>query len=410
MGRKGKFSDLADIKQVLDYVDEKKLYPDIYPIESAVDTEVLVNGKKNLMFTSNNYLGLATHPKMKKAAIEAIEKYGVGSTGSRLLSGNLKIHIDLERKLAELKGGEAAIVFPSGFATNLGTISGLMNIIKVLPSDFLKGKSVILSDELNHASIIDGCRQSKQKVVVYKHVDMRHLEELLKKFQNKRKLIVTDSIFSMDGDIAPLDKIAALAKKYNSMVMIDEAHAIGVLGENNMGAKEHFHLKTPEDITITMGTLSKAVSSMGGYIVGSKELTQYLRVAARPYMFSTAMLPAASAGAIAALEIMSSSEGKALKKKLWENVAYMSNGLKKIGFDTMGSCTQIIPILIGSDQDAITATRMYFDHGILAPCVRWPAVPKNTARIRLTVTSNHTKKQIDTLLNVSEAVYKKLFT
>jgi 8-amino-7-oxononanoate synthase len=399
-------SGMEEIRQILDYADKHDLYPDIKVISSAVEPEVIIDGKKFLMFSSNNYLGLATHPKVKEAAIKATQKYGTGSTGSRLLSGNINIYLELEKKLADFKKGEDAIVFPTGFAANLGTISAIMDPLKVTFFSFFQRQGVVLSDELNHASIIDGCWLSKQKIVIYKHRDVNHLESLLKKYKKRRKLIVTDSVFSMDGDVAPLDKISELAKKYNATTMIDEAHATGVLGENGRGATEHFGLKVSEDISIIMGTLSKAIGSCGGYVVGSKELIKYLRVAARSYMFSTAMPPAAAAAAIAAIDIIQSD--RSFLKKMWDNVHYLKRGFEKMGFNTLGSESSIIPILIGKDEDAIRISRMFFEKNIFAPCVRWPAVARNIARIRFTVTSSHTKEQISCLINTAKLIKEKL--
>lgn len=386
---------IGPIEDILKYVDKNDLYPDTRIISSSVEPEVIIDGNKVLMFASNNYLGLANKQKVKSAAIDAINKYGIGSTGSRLLSGNIDIHLALERKIAEMKGGEDAIVFPTGFAANLGTISALMNPLKIIP--FISKKGIIISDELNHASIVDGTKMSGQDKAIYKHCDMDHLESLLNKYKNRRKLIVTDSVFSMDGDVAPLDKISVLAKKYDAMVMIDEAHAVGVLGKNGKGAMEHFNLKTSEDITVVMGTLSKTIGCSGGYVVGSKDLIRYLRVAGRSYMFSTAMSPAVAAAAIAAIDIITN-ESSDLRKTLWENVEYIKTGFKELGLNVMDSDSAIIPVLIGSDEMAIKISRELYNKGIFAPCVRWPVVPKGESRIRFTVTSDHTKEQIDILI------------
>jgi 8-amino-7-oxononanoate synthase len=388
--------NLEAVYDTLDYVDENDLYPDTRVISSAVEPESSIDGKNVLMFASNNYLGLSTHPHVKKAAIFAIEKYGIGSTGSRLLSGNLDIHLELEKKLAEFKGGEDALVFPTGFAANLGTITALMNPLKVKISTSITKKGVILSDELNHASIVDGVRMSDQEKEIYNHCDLEHLEVLLKKHKNRRKLIVTDSVFSMDGDVAPLDKICELAKKYNAMVMIDEAHAVGVLGENGAGAMEHFRLKTSRDVTVVMGTLSKTIGCTGGYVVGSKKLIKYLRVACRSYMFSTAMSPATAAGAIAAIDLIRNDQS--LKARLWDNVAYLKKGFTDLGLKVMNSQSAIIPVLIGEDEKAIKMSRDLFNQSIFAPCVRWPVVPRGESRIRFTVTSEHTKEHLDMLL------------
>lgn len=405
-GKKNNISGMDTVKQILDYVDDHDLYPDTRILSSAVEPETIIDGKKTLMFASNNYLGLSTHPKLKEAAIKAIEKYGVGSTGSRLLTGNIDVHLELEKKLANFKNGEDAIVFPTGFAANMGTVAGLMDPLKVNAAAFFGKKGVVLSDELNHASIIDGIRLSGQDKCIYKHRDLDHLESLLRKYKNRRKLIVTDSVFSMDGDVAPLDKISKLAKKYNAMTMIDEAHAVGVLGANGGGAMEHFNLKVTDDITIVMGTLSKAIGCSGGYVVGSKDLIKYLRVAGRSYMFSTAMLPAVSAGAIAAIDLIKNDQS--FKNRLWDNISYLKKGFNDIGLNVMESQSAIIPVLIGSDEEAIKISRAFFDKNIFAPCVRWPVVPRGESRIRFTMTAAHTKEQLDTLISVSKKIIKGL--
>jgi 8-amino-7-oxononanoate synthase len=358
------------------------------------------------MFSSNNYLGLATHPKLISAAIEATKNYGVGSDGSRLLSGNLKIHRDFELAIAKFKGGEDAIVWPTGYSANVGVITAIMNLPKLGPRDFFQKKGVIISDQLNHASIIDGCKMSQTKVIVYKHCDVLDLEKMLRKYKGNRKLVITDGVFSMDGDIAPLDKISLLCKKYKAMLMIDEAHATGMLGKNGHGTPEHFGLKPIKDIDITLGTCSKALASTGGFVVGSNDLVRYLRIFSRSYMFSTAMTPAASASLVAALNVIETEPW--IREKMWENVVYMRNGFQRIGFDTLKSETQIIPILIGTDENAIKFTRKLFERGIFGPCVRWPAVEKGRARIRLTVMATHTKEQIDYLLKCCEEIGKEV--
>lgn len=386
------------VDDILSYVDEHDLYPDLRVFESAIEPVSLIDGKEMLMFASNNYLGLANHPRVKQSASDAISKYGVGSTGARVVTGNLDINLEAERALAKFKGGEDAIVYPTGFAANLGTISAVMNPLKVNAAMFLGRKGVILSDELNHASIVDGIKMSGQHKYIYKHNDMRHLESLLKKFKNRRKLIVTDSVFSMDGDIAPLDKISVLAKKYNAMTMIDEAHSIGVLGKTGRGAMEHFNLKTPDDITIVMGTLSKAVGCMGGYVVGSKELIRYLRVAGRSYLFSTGIAPSISAAVITSIEIIQNDHKR--RNDLWDNIKYMKQGFEKMGLRVAQGESAIIPVLIGDDETAIKISRELYNRNIYAPNVRWPVVPRGKSRIRFTITSDHTKEQIDTLHKV----------
>lgn len=397
---------MKEINKILKYVDENKLYPDLRIIEGGADPEVVIDGKKVLMFSSNNYLGLATHPEIKEAAKFAVDKYGVGADGSRMLSGNLKVHRDFEVAIAKFKGGEDAVVWPTGYSANVGVISAVMNPPKIGPQDFFRRKGIIISDELNHASIIDGCKMSGQKIIVYKHCNVDDLETKLKKYKNRRKLVVTDGVFSMDGDIAPLDKIIPLCKKYNAISMIDEAHATGMLGKNGHGTPEHFGLKPVDDIDIVLGTCSKALASTGGFVVGSKELIRYLRVTSRSYIFSTAMTPSASASLIKALEVIE--RDFTIREKMWKNVEYMREGFKDIGFNTLTSETQIIPILIGTDENAIEFTRRLFEKGIFGPCVRWPAVERGKARIRFTVMATYSKEQIDYLLRCCKEIGETL--
>lgn len=395
---------MKEIRKLLDYVDKHTLYPDIKVISGPSLPEVTIDGREITAFCSNNYLGLAYSKPLIEAAVKAAEEYGTGSSGSRLLSGNLKIFADLEKEIAAFKKSEDAITFIAGYMANVGTISAVSNVMKVNPFDFFRRRTVILSDELNHASIIDGCKLSEQKVVVYRHCDMDDLRNKLRKFNRRRKLIVTDSVFSMDGDIAPLPEIVRLARDYNAMVMVDDAHATGVLGKNGSGSAEHFNLD--KEIDIKMGTLSKAVGSSGGYVAGSEELIRYLRIGARAYMFATAMSPISAGASLAAIREIQ--QNHQLRQRLWENATHLREGFKKIGFDTLTSETPIIPILIGDEEKAIKFAQTLFERGFLAPCVRWPAVEKGKARIRCTVMSPHTPKQIDAFLNQCQKIGREL--
>jgi len=401
------------IKKMLNFINGEGLYPEIKIISgSPTNTEIIVENKKILIFCSNDYLGLANNPILKKAAHEAIDKYGVGSGGSRLVSGNTDIQLQLEKSIAEFKGGEAAITFSTGYMANTGTIPAVIDVIsnikkignKIIALPSFK-KNIILSDELNHASIIDGCRLSHAKIVVYKHKNIKDLENKLKKYKNSRKLIVTDGVFSMDGDIAPLPDIARLAKKYNAMAMVDDAHASGVLGKEGRGTSEYFGLK-PNDIDIIMGTFTKAFGGVGGFVVGSKDLIDFLRISARSYIFSAPIPPAIVAGLLIA--ITEAKNNANLRKALWEHANYLKDSLKKMGFNTLLSETQIIPVLIGKEEKAIEFSKLLFENGILAPCVRWPAVPWGEARLRLTVKATHTKEQIDYLIKNIEKIGKHL--
>jgi len=320
---------------------------------------------------SNNYLGLADHPALKKAAHDAIEKYGVSSCSSRLISGTTGLHKKLEEKLAEFKGAEAALVFNSGYAANVGIISALVG----------RG-DVIFSDKLNHASIVDGCLLSGAELKRYPHCDMDALEKFIKGSDPYvKKLIITDTVFSMDGDIAPLPEIVALAKKYDCMLMVDEAHATGVLGANGKGAIEHFNIK--EKDIIQMGTLSKAIGSFGGYVAGSRELIDYLINKSRPFIYTTALPASVIAASIAALDIIKNEPER--RKQLWANVRFFDKEAR----------TQIIPILIGDSKKAVDISRKLLDEGVFVQAIRPPTVPKGTARLRITIMATHTKKDLE---------------
>lgn len=390
----------------MDYADRHELYPDLRIIEGGAEPEVFVDERKVLMFASNNYLGFATHPTLINTAIEATKKYGVGSDGSRLLSGNLQIHRNFEKAIADFEGGEDALVWPTGYSANVGVISALMNPPKVSLGRFFSRGPIVLSDELNHASIIDGIKLSGAQKSIYKHCDLSDLESKLKTYRSREKLVVTDSVFSMDGDIAPLDKIVPLCKKYNAMLMIDEAHATGVLGKKGHGSLDYFGLKAQTDVDIVLGTCSKALASTGGFVVGDADLVRYLRVGSRSYMFSTAMTPAASATLIKTLELIDTEPER--REQLIKSAKYVRERFHEIGYNTCGSQTQIMPILIGKDEDSVNFSRKIFERGIYGPAVRWPAVPKGKARIRFTIMATHTKDQLDKLIKVCAEVGKEL--
>jgi 8-amino-7-oxononanoate synthase len=393
------------IKKILKAVDRFHLYPHIRTVSSAADPEVVVDGKNVLSFCSNNYLGMATHPRVIKASMDATKKYGTSCGGSRLISGNLDIQEELEKETAAFKSAEAAITFMTGFMANTGIIPSLMNVVKMhgLPS-IKQEDNAVISDELNHASIVDGCRLAKAQRFVYKHRNLIDLERILIENRKKRKLIVTDGVFSMDGDIAPLPQIVKLARKYKAILMVDDAHATGLLGKNGGGTVDYFNLKGKVDVV--MGTFSKAFGGVGGFVVGSKDLIKFLRVRARQYIFSSALPPGTTAGLIAAIRELKSNPHR--REILWENVRLLKDGLKRLGFNTLESETQIIPVFIGKEKKAIQASEQLFKNGIFVPCVRWPAVPEGLARLRCTVMASHTEKQISQALNAFEKVGKSL--
>jgi len=367
----------------------KKLLRKLIYLGSSRGSKISINGEDYINFSSNDYLGLSRHPEIIKSAIAALKKYGLGSGASRLLSGSYIPHKRLEERIAEFKKTETALVFNTGYAANTG----------IIPAIASEGWT-ILSDEFNHASIIDGCRLSKAQVKIYKHRDVNHLRELLKGSPNN-KLIVTDTVFSMDGDIAPLSDIVFLlrnvspTKKYNTMLMIDDAHGTGVLGRGGRGGLEHFGLEG-EDI-IQMGTLSKALGSFGAFVAGSRGLMEYLTNRARSFIYSTSLPPAVAEAGRKAIDIVDSNSNN-LRKRLWKNRERLYNGLKDLGYDTMGSETPIIPILIGDVKKTLALSSYLYENKIFAPAIRPPTVPEGRCRIRFSVTSRHTDDDIDFLL------------
>ena len=387
---------MKDISNTLKLIIEKKLYPNIHTLFTAADPEVIINDRKLLLFCSNDYLGLANHPLIKEKAIEAIKKYGVSTCASRLISGNTELHNELEKLIADFLHRDDAIVFPTGYMTNSGVIPAIINGINIF--NLIPKKTIIISEELNHASIIDGSVRSGGKIIIFPHKDTRFLERILKKYKKLRKLVITDAVFSMDGDIAPIPVIIELCKKYNAILMVDEAHSIGVLGKTGRGILEHFGLPF-DSIDILMGTLSKAIGSIGGYIAGSKDLIEFLRVTARSYIFTASPLPPPStAAAIMAIRYIKTNPSIVDYSK--KNATYLRFKLRENEFDILETETPIIPIMLNDEQKAIKFSDFLFENGVLAPCVRWPAVPKGKARIRCVVMANHTNKQIDKLVEI----------
>lgn len=369
-------------------------YPFFIPISSGQDTQVTVRGKEMIMIGSNNYLGLTSHPEVKQAAIDAIKIYGAGCTGSRFLNGTLDIHEDLERKLAQFMNKESALVFSTGFQTNLGTISALVN----------KGEYII-TDRSDHASIVDGCRLSFGKVLKFRHNSMSDLKRVLSTCpKHSGKLIVVDGVFSMEGDIAKLPDIVELAKKYHARVMVDDAHSIGVLGKNGRGTAEHFNLE--DEVDIIMGTFSKSFASIGGFIAAKEEVIHYIKHFSRALIFSASPPPAAVATVSKALDIIMAEPER--RERLWQIAHKMHNSFRAVGFDIGDTETPIIPILIGEDMKTFKFWKMLFDEGIFANTAISPAVPPGTARIRTSYTATHTDAQMDRVLEVFEKVGKKM--
>lgn len=369
------------------------IYPYFRMIESDQDTEVTINGKKVLMFGSNAYLGLTNHPKVKEAAIDAIKKYGTGCAGSRFLNGTLDLHIELEKRLAEFVGKEDAIIYSTGFQVNLGVVSCLTG-----------REDYILWDELDHASIIEGHRLSFSTKLKYKHNDMESLEKQLQKCEpDKVKLIVIDGVFSMEGDIANLPEIVALAKKYDASVMVDEAHGIGVLGNQGRGTCDHFGVT--KDVDLIMGTFSKSFASIGGFIAADNEIINYLRHNSRSYIFSASNTPAATAAANAALDIMLNEPER--RERLWELTNYALKGFREMGCEIGHTSTPIIPLFIRDNDKTFKITCELFEAGIFVNPVVTPAVAPQDTLIRFSLMATHTKEQLDFALEAIEKCLKK---
>ena len=358
------------------------------------------DGKKVINLASNNYLGLTTHPKLRQAALEATRTYGVGSGAVRTIAGTMKIHMELEQKIARFKNVEACVVFQSGFAANAGTVSAVLG-----KEDF------IISDQLNHASIIDGARLSRAKILVFNHKDLAHAEEQLAsvKGQPGRKLLITDGVFSMDGDIGPLPGLCDLAEKYGAIMMVDDAHASGVLGRNGRGTIDHF--KQHGRVDIQVGTLSKAIGALGGYVCGTRDLIDFLYHRARPFLFSTSHPPSVAATCIAAFDVLEQEPERI--ERLWENTRFWKKELGLLGFDiggktTPASETPITPIIIGDGGRTMEFSRELFKEGVLGTGIAFPTVPEGKARVRTIMTATHTKDELQQALEVLKKVGKRM--
>lgn len=367
-------------------------YPRV--LEGAQEPRTVFDGREVINLSSNNYLGLANHPALRKAAHDAIDRFGAGSASVRTIAGTMSQHTELERRLAAFKRTEAALIFQSGFTANSGTVSALLG-----------REDVIISDELNHASIIDGSRLSRAQIKVFPHKDVAAMRRLLKESEGARRiLVITDGVFSMDGDIAPLPDIVEVAKQFGAIVMVDDAHASGVLGENGRGTVDHFSLHGQVDIQI--GTLSKAIGVLGGYVAGSKLLIDYLIQRARPLLFSTSHPPAVTAACLAALDLLETDNS--LIERLWDNTRYFRDGLAALGFDVTGSETPIIPVIVGEGDRAMMLSDRLFEEGVFAQGIAFPTVPRGKARVRTIVTAAHTRDDLDEALVVFDKVGREL--
>jgi glycine C-acetyltransferase len=397
---------LAHLTAQLDELKAKGTYFKLRVLDDEQGAVCHYDGREVINLASNNYLGLCDDPRLKEAAIAATKKYGVGSGAVRTIAGTMRIHMELEEKIAAFKGVEACVVFQSGFTANAGTVSSILG-----KEDF------ILSDELNHASIIDGARLSRAKIKVFRHKDVAHAEELLKEIENEpgRKLVITDGVFSMDGDIGPVDQLAALCEKYGAIMMVDDAHASGVLGRNGRGSVDHFGCTDRVDVQV--GTLSKAIGSLGGYVCGSRDLIEYLYHRARPFLFSTGHPPSVSASCIAAFDILQNEPERI--ERLWSNTKYFQEQLAAAGFNIGGittpkSETPITPIFVGAQgcvgdgRKTMDFSRALFEQGLMATGIAFPTVPERKARVRCIMTSEHTRPQIDKALEILTTTAKRM--
>lgn len=391
---------LAHLTKQLDTLRSGGTYFKLRVLDDAQGPLCHYDGREVINLASNNYLGLCNHPKLREAAIAATEKYGAGSGAVRTIAGTMRIHMELEEKIARFKNVEACVVFQSGFTANAGTVGSILG-----KDDF------ILSDELNHASIIDGARLSRAKIKVFRHRDVDHCEELLKEIENDpgRKLIITDGVFSMDGDIGPVPALCDLADQYGAIMMVDDAHASGVLGRNGRGSVDHFGCTDRVDIQV--GTLSKAIGALGGYVCGSRDLIDYLYHRARPFLFSTSHPPSVAATCMAAFDLLEAEPERI--DRLWSNTRYFQAQLRSAGFNiggitTPATETPITPILIGDGRATMDFSRALFDQGLMATGIAFPTVPEGKGRIRCIMTSEHTRPQIDKALEILAATAKKM--
>src|SRR5580700_1585721 len=388
---------LSFLHDALEDLKAKHVYSHLRVLDTEQQPVATVDGREVINLASNNYLGLTTHAKLRKAALDAVKRYGSGAGAVRTIAGTMKIHLELEEQIARFKQVEACVVFQSGFAANAGTVSAILG-----------KEDLIISDELNHASIIDGARLSKATIKVFKHKDIADCERILKETENwnGKKLLITDGVFSMDGDIANLPALCDLAEKYDCIMMVDDAHSSGVLGTRGRGTIDHLGCHGRVDIQV--GTLSKAIGSIGGYVCGSRDLIDFLYQRARPFLFSTSHPPSVTATCQAAFELLDSEAGEKLIKKLWSNTKFFKRGLKKLGFNTGKSETPITPIMVGDAEKAFQFSRELFAEGVFCVALGFPTVPEGKARLRTIVTATHKRSDLERALEIIERVGKKI--
>ena len=388
---------LSYLHDQIEELKAKGLYTKLHVLDGEQKPVATFDGREVINLSSNNYLGLTTNKALKRAAIDAVRKCGAGAGAVRTIAGTMTLHMELEEQIAKFKGTEACVVFQSGFTANAGTVSAILG-----------KEDLIISDELNHASIIDGCRLSRATIKVFKHKDVADCERICKETENwpGHKLLITDGVFSMDGDIAPLAKLCDLAEKYNCIMMIDDAHSSGVLGKNGRGTVDHAGVHGR--VHIQVGTLSKAIGVMGGYVCGSRDLIDFLYRRARPFLFSTSHPPASAAACAAAFTLLDSPEGERLIKKMWSNTKFFKRQLKKRGFKFGTSETPIVPIHVGEAAKAFEFSKNLFDAGVYAPAVGFPTVAEGKARLRAIVTATHKRSDLERACEILAEVAKPL--
>jgi glycine C-acetyltransferase len=388
---------LQYVSDQLTELRSKGVAPRLRVLEGEQKPVCIFDGREVINLASNNYLGLTTHKALRKASLDAVKRYGVGAGAVRTIAGTMKMHMELEEQIAHFKNVEACVVFQSGFTANAGTVSAVLG-----------KEDLIISDELNHASIIDGARLSKATIKVFKHKDVKDCERILQEHASfpGKKLIITDGVFSMDGDIAPLQELCDLAEKFNCIMMVDDAHSSGVLGRGGRGTVDH--LNCHGRVHIQVGTLSKAIGSMGGYVCGSRDLIDYLYLRARPFLFSTSHPPATVGACQAAFTLLDSPEGEKLVKKLWANTKMFKRELKKRGFQFKASETPIIPIHVGDAAKAFEFSKKVFEAGVFAPAVGYPTVAEGKARLRAIVSATHKREQLLKAADILAEVAKPL--
>jgi glycine C-acetyltransferase len=392
-----KRNPLQYVSEQLKELREKGVAPKLRVLEGEQKAVCTFDGREVINLASNNYLGLTTHKALRKAAVEAAKTYGAGAGAVRTIAGTMQLHMQLEEQIAKFKNVQACVVFQSGFAANAGTVSAVLG-----------KEDLIISDELNHASIIDGARLSRATIKVFKHKDVKDCERILQEHASfpGKKLIITDGVFSMDGDLAPLPELCALAEKYDCIMMVDDAHASGVMGRNGRGTVDHFECHGR--VHIQVGTLSKAIGVMGGYVCGSRDLIDFLYLRARPFLFSTSHTPATAAACMAAFSILDSAGGEKLVKKLWKNTKTFKRELKKRGFQFKASETPIVPIHVGDAAKAFEFSKKLFEAGVFAPAVGYPTVAEGKARLRAIVSAGHKKEQLVSAADTMAEVGKSL--